>query len=412
VSTTQDLQGQGGRASFITGDVFDVLAAIDDGSVDWEITSPPYWALRSYIEGDDREIGAEDTPAEYLATMLRLTDELHRTLSDRGVLWLNLGDSAAFSGGSGGDYNEGGLKQGQAKYEGTAAKGRTVQWARESPGMPLAKSRCWLPELLGASMAYGWNLLTGEPCAQWITRRHVIWCKPSPTPGELIDAPRDATESVILAVKSSQYAYNLDATRSPRADNNRKVTSGAYNGHPKVTHTTTRPDCVSHPLGAPPLSWWEVSSAGYKGSHYAVMPDEIVTRCLAPAPSRYCGSCDLPMEPVVRCSTCGAEGGNTYRRTFRKACTCEDKADRVWTLTGETEPCPCGGDPGDTRASVVLDPFGGSGTTLAVATGRGHHAIGIDLDPRNVDLARDRVGPMFLDEFTLDQWKNRSEVPS
>ena len=64
------------------------------------------------------------------------------------------------------------------------------------------------------------------------------------------------------------------------------------------------------------------------------------------------------------------------------------------------------------RPGVVLDPFGGSGTTLAVATGRGHHAIGIDLDPRNVDLARDRVGPMFLDEFTLDQWKNRSEVPS
>ena len=61
---------------------------------------------------------------------------------------------------------------------------------------------------------------------------------------------------------------------------------------------------------------------------------------------------------------------------------------------------------------VVLCDFGGSGTTLAVATGRGHHAIGIDLDPRNVELARDRVGPMFLDEFTLDQWKNRSEVPS
>ena len=35
------------------------------------------------------------------------------------------------------------------------------------------------------------------------------------------------------------------------------------------------------------------------------------------------------------------------------------------------------------------------------------HASFIDLDPRNVDLARDRVGPMFLDEFTLDEWKNR-----
>ena len=59
------------------------------------------------------------------------------------------------------------------------------------------------------------------------------------------------------------------------------------------------------------------------------------------------------------------------------------------------------------RPGIVLDPFGGSGTTLAVATGHGHHAIGIDLDARNVHLARERVGPMFLDEFTLDEWKNR-----
>jgi site-specific DNA-methyltransferase (adenine-specific) len=43
----------------------------------------------------------------------------------------------------------------------------------------------------------------------------------------------------------------------------------------------------------------------------------------------------------------------------------------------------------------VLDPFAGSGTTLAVATGHGRDAIGIDLDARNADLARERVG-MFL----------------
>lgn len=34
-------------------------------------------------------------------------------------------------------------------------------------------------------------------------------------------------------------------------------------------------------------------------------------------------------------------------------------------------------------------------TTLAVATGHGRDAIGIDLDPRNADLARERIG-MFL----------------
>jgi hypothetical protein len=48
------------------------------------------------------------------------------------------------------------------------------------------------------------------------------------------------------------------------------------------------------------------------------------------------------------------------------------------------------------RTGVVLDPFAGSGTTLAVATGHGRHAIGIDLDRRNAELAVDRVGPLML----------------
>ena len=37
----------------------------------------------------------------------------------------------------------------------------------------------------------------------------------------------------------------------------------------------------------------------------------------------------------------------------------------------------------------------GSGSTLAVATGMGRTATGIDIDSRNAELARERVG-MFL----------------
>jgi DNA modification methylase len=48
------------------------------------------------------------------------------------------------------------------------------------------------------------------------------------------------------------------------------------------------------------------------------------------------------------------------------------------------------------RPGIVLDPFAGSGTTLMVATGMGRDAIGIDLDERNADLARERIG-MFVD---------------
>lgn len=46
--------------------------------------------------------------------------------------------------------------------------------------------------------------------------------------------------------------------------------------------------------------------------------------------------------------------------------------------------------------------YSGSGTTLAVATGHGHDALGVDLDSRNADLARERIGPLLFEEVTLD----------
>ena len=73
----------------------------------------------------------------------------------------------------------------------------------------------------------------------------------------------------------------------------------------------------------------------------------------------------------------GDKGGDTQRFTDR-------------TTLGWTD---CGHDAW--RNGIVLDPFAGSGTTLAVATGLGRDAVGFDLDERNAALAMERVG-MFL----------------
>ncbi len=335
-------------ATYRVGDVFDRLAELPDGSVHSVITSPPYWRKRRYLPVDHPlahlEIGQESSPGEFIATLLRLTDELWRVVRDDGTIWVNLGDTAAGSGGAGGDYNDGGTREGQNKYGGsaTAGGGLAANGKRRSNtrptgiGTPRAKSVCWIPELFGASLAYGRNLLTGEPCRQWITRPPVTWCKPSPTPGEIRDKFREATELFVWAAKQPAYYFDLDAVReAPKEEwGDRKIKSGAYTGHPQFRgKDQTRPDCAMNPKGVPPLNWWVVNTAGYDGAHYATFPPELLIR------------------PVIAS-------------------------------------CPPGG--------TILDPFGGSGTTAAVATGHGRNCISIDFDARNADLAMNRVG-MFLD---------------
>jgi DNA modification methylase len=327
-------------ATYLVGDVFDRLAEMPDASVHSVITSPPYWRKRRYLPLDHpdaaKEIGQEASPGEFLATLLRLTDELWRIVADDGTIWINLGDTASGSGGAGGDYDEDGWRAGQNRYAGT---NRAVRDA--SPGtpyggkdMPMRKSVCWIPELFGASLAYGRNLLTGEPCRQWITRPSVTWCKPAPTPGEIIDKFREATELFVWASKQPAYYFDLDAVRITDGPGGNPTRRSSRNRGAPGYHTGGNGELGVHdnPKGTPPLTWWVINTSGYEGAHFATFPPELIIR------------------PVLAS-------------------------------------CPPGG--------TILDPFGGSGTTAAVATGHGRNCIAIDIDERNADLARERVG-LFL----------------
>jgi DNA modification methylase len=66
-----------------------------DRSVDLIVTSPPYWALRSYTDGGEHyagQIGSEPTPAAYIDTLIECTAEWMRVLKPGGSIWVNLGD--------------------------------------------------------------------------------------------------------------------------------------------------------------------------------------------------------------------------------------------------------------------------------------------------------------------------------
>lgn len=383
-------------ATYHVGDVFDVMATMPDGSVDLVLTSPPFLALRSYLPDDHpdkaREIGSEPTPAEFLDTLLALTAEWDRLLAPHGSICVELGDTYSGAGGSGGDISGDG-KQTQQTRDTYASSDRRDGW-------PLAKSLCGIPTLYAWSLAYGRNLLTGEesPAGRWRIRNVVAWCRPNPPVGALGDKFRPATSYITIATKARDRWFDLDAVRTECKHDYSNVKPGTKSTDGHYT-TRTNPGQTTYytthnPAGAPPLDWWEVTTEPYSGSHYATWPRKLLTRPIeSMCPRDVCRTCGEPRRRVI-----------DHQRTFNDVSESSGRSSaaqnggpfgKSYNVTRETLGwTDCGHD--DYRRGIVLDPFAGSGTTLAVATGLGRDAVGIDLDARNADLAAERVG-MFLE---------------
>ena len=388
------------------GDVFEQLAKIPDGSIDLIVTSPPFLALRSYLPDDHpdkaKEIGSESGPAAFLDTMMALSAEWGRVLAPHGSLCVELGDTYSGSGGAGGDYNADGLRDGQQKFSGSAARGD--DW-------PLSKSKTMLDTLYPACLAYGANLLSGEvsPAGRWRIRNLIVWARPNPPVGALGDKFRPATSYITVACKSPRRWFDLDAVRNRETDTERKV--GGYamvSGEP--SHAVG-PRSLN-PAGAPPLDWhaddhpedgdwlWKMSPQGFAGSHYATFPMALPTRLIkAMCPERVCTVCGAPSERITGEATyVNSKGDEVEPHVWASgiadgASAHSGKADGNVTAQRETTGwTDCGHNAW--RTGRVLDPFAGSGTTLVAAHNESRDAIGIDLDDRNVAMVEDRLGPL------------------
>lgn len=326
------------QATFIIGDVLDVLRSMPDDSVDMVMTSPPFLALRSYLPADHpdkgKEIGSEPTPGAFIDALLDVTEELARVVVPHGSICIELGDTYSGSGGAGGDYGPDGLHEGQPVF----------RQARTDGAWPEAKSLCLIPELYRFALAYGFNPLTGRQTPTWRVRNVVRWHRPNPPVGALGDKFRPSTSDMVVACKARDRYFDLDPVRVPVQPGSKRPRSYApgsktdqENGRARVNNTNGQ---MSNPAGAPPLDTWVIPTAPFAGSHYATFPPAL---CVKP----------------------------------------------ILTM------CPPDG--------TVLDPFAGSGTTLAVATGHGRNAVGIDIDGRNADLCRQRVGMFLTVEYHVSE---------
>ena len=377
---------------------------LPDNSVDCVCTSPPYWGLRDY-ELEEEGIGLEPTTEAYCANMVEVFREVWRVLKPSGTVWMNLGDS----------YNE-----------------------KDLVGIP-------------------WRVAFALQADGWYLRSDIIWSKPNPMPESVTDRPTKAHEYIFLLTKSSQYYYDADAIRErllpssvsrlqqdvanqvgttrghggQKTNGNLKAAGNIEQGrnkrsvweidskYPDATydgggtglkghsgHYKADGSLIDHPLGKNKRTVWEVTTQPYKEAHFATFPEKLVEPCILAGSSEkgVCAQCGKPWERIVELTEEYAaliNSGKAWR-------TNEGKPDAYTNRQPKKHPqnvppkhntigweptCTCNAD---VVPATVLDPFVGSGTTLAVAQKFGRKSIGTDLNREYLNLAKMRIGNVPL----------------
>ncbi len=346
------------------GDALACAEALPEKSVHCLVTSPPYHGLRSYLPAGhpDKalELGTEPTVAEYVEKLVAIFRALRPALRDDSTLWVNLGD-------------------------------------RFLPNKQLA--------------GVPWRFAFAMQDDGWILRMDNIWSKPSCMPESVTDRPTKSHEYLFLLTKSPRYFYDQQAVREPHTMKpQRRFARDTYgsNGVPgkqmvnQAKPLSDEPRQFGHPSGRNLRSVWNITTKPFRGSHYAVMPPDLVYPCVKAGSSEYgvCSTCGSPYKRAVESkrepranrlqafgSAVKAGAGRIYEpvvesRTvgWRPSCPCHS-SEELARLNGAA-----------TIPATVLDPFAGSGTTLYAARKLGRKSVGFDLDARNVKLVEGRLG--------------------
>ena len=388
-----------------------------DDSVDLVVTSPPYFALRSYQDGGEHyagQIGDEPTPAEFVDSLLEVTRECVRVLKPSGSLWVNLGDKYAS-----GDYRGGLVDQDQPQYRKARRPPR-----RRSPGVQ-PKS------LIGIPWRYALRCIDDLGL---ILRAEVIWSKPNGLPESVTDRVRRSHEQWFHFTIEPRYFSAVDEIReahtSPVVVGRRGIGGAPENDGGQRFGPDGSRHTDANPLGKLPGSVWTVPTEPLRVpnhlgiDHFAAFPTEWPKRIIQGwSTAGVCVACGEGRRPVTVSERTSSEalrpeygagnhgtGGSTLgprgvvATITGYACACPEPTWETLPDLGVCAECNMPSDWADscsqgcappslppTTPAVVLDPFGGTGTTAMVAKALGRHGISVDMSADYCRLAEWRT---------------------
>ena len=234
------------------------------------VTSPPYYGLRDY--GHDGQIGLEETPADYINTMVEVFRCVWDVLENNGTLWINIGDSYY-------NYRPG---KGQALVKQSVANNNQdlpQNCARRGNKLEGLKEK----DLIGIP----WMLAFALRADGWYLRQDIIWHKPNPMPESVQDRCTKAHEYIFLMTKSPKYYYDIDAIKEVALTAGN--VGGSFQGRQGGADYHAKGGGVGSEakeyLNKNKRSVWTVTTKPYSGAHFAVFPTELIEPCiLAGAP--------------------------------------------------------------------------------------------------------------------------------
>jgi DNA modification methylase len=281
----------------------------------------------------DRQIGLEASPEAYVAELVAVFREVRRVLRDDGTLWLNLGDSYA-GGGSGPDT--GSTLAGTRNNQNAAKDAKLALIASQRrDGALVPRSDLKMPGLKPKDLiGIPWRVAFALQADGWYLRQDIIWAKPNPMPESVQDRCTKAHEYLFLLSKAPTYYFDAEAIEEAAAypEGNGLLESNKYADALVAGAVEHRTKAGLAKIGPRETrnkrSVWTVATKPFKEAHFATYPPELIA------------------------------------------------------------PCILAGSP---KGGLVLDPFGGAGTTGLVADRLGREALLIELNPDYAALARRRL---------------------